>query len=65
MLQKVIKRIYDKNPETQEVMDISMIGVSTKEGASPEKVFFILFFLCYCLYDNSYSRKKSKQNVET
>ena len=50
VLLNVIQRIYDKNPGMQEVIDASMIEVSTEESASPEQVFFILFFLCYCLF---------------
>ena len=39
---KVIKRIYDKNPGMQEMIDASMIEVCTEEGVSPERLFFIL-----------------------
>ena len=39
---KVIKRIYDKNPGMQEMIDASMIEVCTEEGVSPEQLFFIL-----------------------
>ena len=60
VLLKVIQRSYDKNPETQEVIDASMIEVCAEEGVSPEQVFFILLFLCSCLYHNDYSKEKSK-----
>ena len=58
ILLKVIQRSYDKNPETQEVIDASMIEVCAEEGVSPEQVFFILLFLCSC--HNDYSKEKSK-----
>ena len=58
VLLKVIQRIYNKNPEIQEVIYASMIEVCAEEGISPEQVFFILFFLCCC---HGYSRKKSKE----
>ena len=38
-----------------------MIEVWAEEGVSPEHAFFILLFLCCCLYDAGYLRKKSKQ----
>ena len=60
VLLKVIKRIYDKNPGTQEMIDASIIEVCAEEGVSPEQVFFILLFLCSCLYHNDYSKEKSK-----
>ena len=44
ILQKVIQRIYDKNPEMQEVIDASMIEVCTEESVSPEQVFFYFDF---------------------
>ena len=61
MLVKVIQRVYDKNPGIQEVIDASMREVCTEEGVYTEQVVFILLFLCYCLYHNNYSRKKSKE----
>ena len=42
VLLKVIKRIYDKNPGTQEMIDASIIEVCAEEGVSPEQVFFVL-----------------------
>ena len=42
VLLKVIKRIYDKNPRTQEMIDASMIEVCAEEFVSPELVFFVL-----------------------
>ena len=42
VLLKVIQRIYDKNPEIQEVIDALMIEVCAVEGVSPEQV--ILYF---------------------
>ena len=39
----VIQRIYNKNPETQEVIDMSMIEVCSKEGISPEQVVCFFF----------------------
>ena len=56
VLLKVIQRTYDKNPERQKVIHASMIEVCAEESVSPELVFF-LFFLCYCLYYNGYSKK--------
>ena len=43
------------------MIDASMIEVCAEEDVSPEQVFFILPFLCCCLYHNGYSRKISKQ----
>ena len=40
VLLKVIKRIYDKNPGLQEMMDVSIVEVCAEEGISPEQVFF-------------------------
>ena len=59
MLPKVIPRIYDKNPDVQEVTEICV-----EQGASPEQAFFVLFFLCCCVYHNGYSRKNRNQSVE-
>ena len=42
VLLKVIKRTYDKNPGTQEMIDASIIEVCAEEGVSPEQVFFVL-----------------------
>ena len=42
MLLKVIKRIYDKNPAIQEMIDASMIELYAEEDVSTEQVFFIL-----------------------
>ena len=39
ILLKVIQRIFDKNPETQELIDASMMEVCAEEGVSPEQVF--------------------------
>ena len=60
-LLEVTQRIYYKNPEIQELIDASMIGVSAEEGVSPGQVFFILLFVCCYLYHNDYSRKKIKR----
>lgn len=45
MLLKVIKRICDKNPELQELIDPSVL-ICAEEGVSTEHVFFfiLLFF---------------------
>ena len=51
-------RIYNKNPEIQEVIGASMIEVCAGEDVSPEQVFFMLLSLCCCLCYNGYSRKK-------
>ena len=40
VLLKVIQRIYDKNPEIQEVINVPMIKVCAEEGVPPEQVFF-------------------------
>ena len=58
VLLKVIQRVYDKNPGMQEAIDKSIIEVCAEEGVSTELVFFILLFLCCCLYHSGYSRKK-------
>ena len=58
VLLKIIQRTYDKNPEMQKVVDASMIEVCAEEGVSPEQLFFIVSFLCCCLYHNDYSKKK-------
>ena len=44
VLLKVIQRLYDKNPEIQEVIDASMKEVCAEEGVSPEHLFFCLTF---------------------
>ena len=56
VLLNVVQLIYDKNPEIQGVIDASMTEVCAGEEVSPQQVF--LFFLCCCLYHNSYSTKK-------
>ena len=61
VLLKVIQRSYDTNPAMQKVIHASMIEVWAEEDASPEHAFFILLFLCCCLYHAGYLRKKSKQ----
>ena len=49
-LLKVIQRIYDKNPEIQEVVEASMIEVCAEESLSPEHVFFYFaYFLLLSL----------------
>lgn len=49
MLLKVIKRICDKNPELQELIDPSIL-ICAEEVVSPEHVFFLFFFsLMLCL----------------
>ena len=55
ILLKVIKRIYDKNPEVQELIDASMIDVCTEETVLHEQVFSILF--CFSAV---FIRKKSE-----
>ena len=40
MLLKVIKRIYDKNPAMQEMIDALMIELCAEEDVSTEQVFF-------------------------
>ena len=55
ILLKVIKRIYDKNPEIQELIDASMIDVCTEETILHEQAFSILFF-----FSAVYIRKKSE-----
>ena len=50
VLLKVIKRIYDKNPGIQEMIDESMIEVCAEEDISLEKVFLF----CCCIYHNGY-----------
>ena len=44
VLLKVIQRICDKNTGMQEVIDASITEVCTKEGVSPEQVFFYFAF---------------------
>ena len=44
VLLKVIQRIFDKNPEIQEVIDASIIEVCAEEGVSPEQVYFYFVF---------------------
>ena len=45
LLLKVIKRIYDQNPEMQKVIDGLTIKVCADKGVSPEPVFFYFDFL--------------------
>ena len=54
VLLKVIQRIYDKNPEIQEVVEASMIEVCAEESVFPEHVFFYFAFLFCFLYHNGY-----------
>ena len=44
-----MQRIYDKNPEIQEVIDASMIEVYTGEGASPEPVYFFFIAVVFII----------------
>ena len=55
ILLKVIKRIYDKNPKIQELIDASLIDVCTEETVLQEQVFSILFF-----FSPVFIRKKSE-----
>ena len=57
-LLKVIQRIYNNNPELQEVIDSLVIEVCAEESVRPEHVFFYIAIFCCCLYHNDYSRKK-------
>ena len=58
ILLKVIQRIYDKNPEMQEVIDASMMKVCAEESIYPEPVlFFILLFIFCRLYHNVIQEK--------
>ena len=49
MLLRVIQKVYDKNPEMQEVIDASM-----KKAYLLSRYFFILLFFCCCLYHKSF-----------
>ena len=50
-LLEVIQRIYDKNPEMQEVIDASMMEECAKEGVSPEQVLlYFPFSLLFSLW---------------
>ena len=64
MLLKFIQRVYDKNSGMQEVIDASMIEMCAEEGVSPKQVFFILLFLCCCLYHNGYPRENLRKSVQ-
>ena len=55
VLLNVIQRIYDKNPEIQEVIDVLLTEICAEEGVSPEQeyFYFALFFLLFsssCLF---------------
>ena len=63
ILLKVIKRIYDKNPEMQKSIDSSMIAVC-KEGVSLEQVFFILLFFAAVFIIMGSSRKNPNKRIE-
>ena len=52
VLLKVIKRIYDQNPEMQELTDVSMVELC------PEEFAFLFAFLCCCLYQNELSKQR-------
>ena len=61
MLLKVIKRICDKNPELQELIDPSVL-ICAEEGVSTEHVFFYFAFLWCCVYRNRLSRQKGRRH---
>ena len=45
ILERVIKRIYNKNSGMQELIDAAVIDIFTKKVVSPEKIFLFLFSL--------------------
>ena len=49
ILERVIKRIYNKNSGMQELIDASVIDIFTKEVVSPENIFLFLFSLLLSL----------------
>ena len=57
-LLKFIKRNYDKNPELQELIDVSMVDLCTEECISPELVFFSLIFLALVFTVMGYRNKR-------
>ena len=58
ILLKVIERVYNKNPDTEKLIDESMIHVCKEEGVSPEQVFFVFAFLYCWLYRYGLSKHK-------
>ena len=53
-----MKRIYDQNPEMEEVIDWSMMEVCAEESVSTEQVFFILPFFYVVFIIMSYPNKR-------
>ena len=52
VLPKVIQKVYDKNPEMQEVINASKIEICSEEDTFPEQVFFIAFIIMAILEKN-------------
>ena len=50
VLLKAIQRTYDKNPEIQEVIDMSMKEVRAEDGISSEQVFFYFCFFFVAVF---------------
>ena len=49
VLLRIIKRIYDQNPEMQEAIDVLIVEVCTEEDVSFEQLFFILLFFVFII----------------
>ena len=64
VLLKVIKRIYDKDPGMQEMIDASMMEVCAEEGVSPEQVFFYFAVVFIIMATQEKNLSKSVEEIE-
>ena len=64
VLLNVIQRIYDKNPEIQEVINVLLIETCAEEGVSPEQeyfyfaLFFSVFFIIMSILEKNLNKNK-------
>ena len=62
VLLEVIQKVYDKNPEMQEVINASKIEICSEEDTFPEQVFFIAFIIMAILEECSIDKKTAYGN---
>ena len=64
VLLKVIKRIYDKNPGMQEMLDASMVEVCAEECESAEHVFFYFAVVIIIMATQEEGLSKSAEEIK-
>ena len=64
MLLKVIKRVYDKNPGMQEMIDASMIEKCAEESVSPEQIFFYFGVVFIIMATQEKNLSKSVEEIK-